>query len=73
MANRTFREKNKSKVESFSTLFLVSTLKWITEKELERVIKKKGDEFSWKKKAENFKAAVRKCEILAASKEKLAR
>ena len=60
MTDRTFREKNKNIVESFSTLFFMSTLKWITEKEGGRVIKKKGDEFSWKKKAENFKAAVRK-------------
>ena len=25
------------------------TLKWITEKELERVMQNKGDEFCWKK------------------------
>ena len=29
-------EKKKNKAESFSTLFLISTLTWITEKELER-------------------------------------
>ena len=50
MADRTFREKNKNIVESFSTLFFMSTLKSIKEKERERVIKKKGDDFSWKKK-----------------------
>ena len=36
------------------------TLKWITEKELERVIESKGDEFRWKKKTWKFKAVVRK-------------
>ena len=41
------RKQNKT-FESFSTLFFMSTLTWITEKELERVIKK-GDEFRWKK------------------------
>ena len=44
-------------------------LTWITEKELERV-KKKGDEFCWKKKHENFIAAVRKWEMFAVSKER---
>ena len=34
-----------NKVVSFSALFLVFTLTWITEKELERVIENKGDEF----------------------------
>ena len=39
MAAWTFREKKKNKkVESFPTLFLMFTLIWITEKELERVI-----------------------------------
>ena len=28
---------------------MISTLEWVTEKELERVIKNKGDEFRWKK------------------------
>ena len=41
--------KNNNKVESFSTLFLMFTLTWITEKELERVIKNKRDEFCRKK------------------------
>ena len=53
MAARTFRErereKKKNKVGSFSTLFLIFTLTWITEKELERLIENKGDEFRWKK------------------------
>ena len=35
MAARTFRKK---KVVSFSALFFMCTLTWITEKELERVI-----------------------------------
>ena len=34
---------------SFSTLFLMFTLSWITEKELERVIENKRDEFCRKK------------------------
>ena len=34
---------------SFSTLFLMFTLTWITEKELERVIENKRDEFCRKK------------------------
>ena len=36
MANRTFREKNKNKVESFYTLFLTSKLTWITYRERAR-------------------------------------
>ena len=49
MAARTFRNKNNNKVVSFSTLFLMFTLTWITEKELERVIENKRDEFCRKK------------------------
>ena len=41
--------KNNNKVPSFSTLSLMSTLTLITEKELERVIANKGDEFRCKK------------------------
>ena len=37
--------KNNKKVVSFSALFFIFTLTWITEKELERVIENKGDEF----------------------------
>ena len=44
---RLFERKNKNKVESFPTLFLMSTLTWVTEKEW--VIKNKGDEFRRKK------------------------
>ena len=42
-------ERKKNKVVSFSTLFLMFTLTWITEKELEPVIENKGDEFRLKK------------------------
>ena len=37
--------KNNNKVVSFSTFFFMFTLTWITEKELERVIENKRDEF----------------------------
>ena len=40
---------NNNKVVSFSALFFMFTLTWITEKELQRVIEKKGDEFRRKK------------------------
>ena len=43
------KEKTKTTVVSFSTLFLMFTLTWITEKELERVIENKRDEFCRKK------------------------
>ena len=38
---------------SFSVLFFMFTLTWITEKELERVIDNKGDEFRRKKNLES--------------------
>ena len=41
--------KDLYKVVSFSALFFMFTLTWITEKELERVIENKGDEFRRKK------------------------
>ena len=41
--------KNNNKVVSFSALFFMFTLTWIKEKELERVIENKGDEFCGKK------------------------
>ena len=41
--------KNNNKVVSFSTLFLMFTLTWITEKGLERVIENKREEFCRKK------------------------
>ena len=46
---RLLDRKNNNKVVSFSTLFLMFTLTWITEKELERVIENKRDEFCRKK------------------------
>ena len=46
---RLLERKNNNKVLSFSTLFLMFTLTWITEKELERVIENKRDEFCRKK------------------------
>ena len=49
MAARTFRKKNNKKAVSFLTLFFMFTLTWITEKELERVIENKRDEFCRKK------------------------
>ena len=51
MATLTFR-KNNNKVVSFSACFFMLTLTWITEKELERVIENKGDEFCRKKNME---------------------
>ena len=52
MAARTVRKKNNNKVVSFSALFSMFTLTWITEKELEPVIENKGDEFRRKKNME---------------------
>ena len=42
---RLLERKNNNKVVSFSKLFLMFTLTWITEKELERVTENKRDEF----------------------------
>ena len=47
-----FRRKNNNIVVSFSALFFMFTLTWTTEKELERVIENKGDEFRRKKNME---------------------
>ena len=52
MAARTFRQKKKNTVVSFSALFFMFALTWITEKELERLIENKGDEFRRKKNME---------------------
>ena len=41
--------RNNNKVVSFSTFFLMFALTWIKEKELERAIENKGDEFRRKK------------------------
>ena len=46
------KEKNNNKVMSFSALFLMFTQTWITEKDLERVIENKRDEFRRKKNME---------------------
>ena len=47
-----FRRKNNNKVVPFSALFFMFTLTWTTEKELERVIENKGDEFRRKNNME---------------------
>ena len=49
MATRTFREKKQQQSQVFLDVILMSTLRRITKKELEQVIKNNGDEFSWKK------------------------
>ena len=49
---RLLERKNNNKVLSFSALFLMFTLTWTTEKELERVIENKGDEFRREKNME---------------------
>ena len=51
MAAQTLKNNN-NKVVSFSASFFIFTLTWITEKELEQVIKNKGDEFRGKKNME---------------------
>ena len=43
------KRKNNGKGVSFSTLFFMFTLTWLTEKELERVTGNKRDEFCRKK------------------------
>ena len=46
MAARTFRKKKQQQSRVFfDVIFYVFTLTWITEKELERVIENKRDEF----------------------------
>ena len=53
MAAHTFRKKKQQqKVVSFSTLFFMFTLTWLTEKELEQAIENKGHEFRRKKNME---------------------
>ena len=46
----------------------MSTLTWITEKELEREIENKGDEFCWKNQHDSFTSAVRKWGMLASAR-----
>ena len=73
MVARTFREtKEQWSRVFFDVIFDVYSHVDYREKELERVIEVKGDEFLWeKKKHENFIAAVKKWEMLAASKVKM--
>ena len=60
-AARTFREKKEQSRVFFDVIFNVYSHVDNREKELERVIEDKGDEFLWeKKKHENFIAAVKK-------------
>ena len=49
MATRTFREKEQQQSQVFLDVILMSTLRRITKKELEQVVKNNGDEFYWKK------------------------
>ena len=49
MATRTFREKKQQQSQVFLDVILMSTLRRITKKELEQVVKNNGDEFYWKK------------------------
>ena len=46
------QRKNNNKVVYFSELFFMFTLTWRTQKEPERVIENKGDEFRRKKNTE---------------------
>ena len=60
-AARTFREKKEQQSRVFfDVIFNVYSHVDNREKELERVIEDKGDEFLWEKKHENFIAAVKK-------------
>ena len=61
--------KNNDKAVSFSALFFMFTLTWITEKELERVIENKEDEFRWKKNIE-IQSGNEKMTNASASKER---
>ena len=49
MAALTFRKKKQQQSHVFFGVIFVFTLTWIKEKELERVIENKGDEFRRKK------------------------
>ena len=72
MAARTFREKKEkwSRV-FFDVIFDVYSHVDNREKELERVIEVKGDEFLWEKKTWKFHSGGEKWEMLAASKVKM--
>ena len=51
-AARTFRKKKQQQSRVFFGVIFMFTLTWITEKEPERVIENKGDEFRRKKNME---------------------
>ena len=68
MATRTFREKattttTRKPILSFDSI-VMSSLPWITKKELEREIKTKGDQLRWKKTMEIIQRRARKCLFL---------
>ena len=52
MAARAFRKKKQQTKSCLFRRYFLFTLTWITEKELERVIENKEDEFRWKKNIE---------------------
>ena len=52
MAIWTFRKKKQQQSRVFFHVIFMFTLMWITEKELERVIENKGDEFRREKNME---------------------
>ena len=62
--------KNNNKVASFWTLFCMFTLTWITEKERERVIENKREEFCGKKNMK-IQSGCETMRMLAASKVKM--
>ena len=54
VASQCFRDKKQQQMPTLSfDLISMSTLTWITEKELERELKTKGDQFHWKKNKKN--------------------
>ena len=52
MAAQTFRKKKQQQSRVFFGVIFMFTLAWITEKQQERVIENKGDEFRRKKNVE---------------------
>ena len=52
MAARTFSKKKQQQIRVFFGVIFMFTQTWIREKELERVIENKGDEFRRKKNVE---------------------
>ena len=59
MAARTFRKKKQQQSRIFFGVIFLSTLTWITKKELEQVIEIKETNFVGRR-TRKFKAAVRK-------------